>query len=85
MGRLGRNTLTYRRTADAYRTGQYPCHMCGIRPGTTVDHVPALTAFAHPSMWRGVLKPACATCQGRQGARITNERKGVARPQSRTW
>lgn len=85
MGSEGRRSSAYRRVSAEYRTGNYPCHYgCG-RPGLTVDHIPPLSEFPHHTMWQGKYLPACPTCQSRQGARITNERKGVARPTSRQW
>lgn len=85
MGSEGRRSSAYRRVSAEFRTGQYPCHICGVRPGTTVDHDPPLSTFKHWTLWQGVYRPACRTCQGVQGARIANERQGRSRPASRQW
>ena len=78
----GRNSATYKAMRRLFQTGRYPCHICGERPGTTVDHQPPLSTFAHPSQWTGRYYPACSACQSRQGAAITNARH---RKQSRSW
>ncbi len=83
-GRLGRNNAAYRAAAAIYRQGQHLCHLCGDRPGTTVDHDPPLSTFPHPNLWHGTLKPACPTCQSRQGNRITREKRN-GRVVSRNW
>ena len=72
MGSRGRSSPEYRAARELFRTGRYLCHLCGIRPGTWTDHVPPLSDFAHPDLWRGELKPSCPECQRKQGAAIRN-------------
>lgn len=71
------------RTARAWLTAHpdTPCwHQCG-RKATTLDHIPPVAHHAHQ---RGTncctLKPACSTCQNRQGAAITNTRRASGYP-----
>jgi hypothetical protein len=80
---IGRDTPEYRAAKRLYRTGRYVCHLCGIRPGTWVDHQPPLADFDNPRAWHGRLLPACPQCQCRQGAEITNRRKQP--PNQWTW
>ncbi len=82
MGSRGRRNATYVKTRELFKTGQWPCHVCGERPGTSVDHVPPLSSFPMPEMWVGRYLPACLPCQRQEGARITN---GHTRPKSRRW
>ncbi len=85
-GRTGRNTPTYQAASALFRTGRYPCHICHQNPGTTVDHDPPLSNFPNPHMWHGQLKPACPTCQSKQGNRIARERQQQKkRATSRKW
>jgi hypothetical protein len=86
-GRTGRNTATYRKTSAIYRTGQYPCWICKQKPGTTVDHDPPLSTFPHPNLWHGTLKPACPTCQSRQGGKLAQQqrRQKQNKVTSRNW
>ena len=74
MGSRGRSSPEYRAARRLYRTGAYPCWICGERPGIWTDHVPALSDFPTPEAWQGRLLPACPTCQRKQGADITNRR-----------
>lgn len=84
MGRTGRRSAAYKAAAAEYRAGRYPCWICHERPGTTVDHDPPLSTAAHPALWTGRLRPACPTCQGRQGQRLTTSLRYGPRT-SRRW
>lgn len=79
MGSEGRRSSAYRRLSAEFKTGRYPCHICGLRPGVTVDHVPPLSSFAHHSLWRGRWLPACKPCQSRQGGALAAERTAARR------
>lgn len=86
MGSEGRRSSAYRRVAAEFKTGAYPCWICGERPGTTVDHQPPLSAFPHHTLWQGVYKPACKPCQDSQGGKIGVRALGrTPRPRSRQW
>lgn len=74
MGSRGRRSATYRKVRAEFQTGRYLCHICGKRPGVTIDHVPPLSAFDVPEAWQGEYRPACKPCQNKQGADITNRK-----------
>ncbi len=47
-----------------------PCHWCS-EPATTADHEPPLHTVSDPSLWAGVLLPACQPCNsGRSSGTI---------------
>ncbi len=79
MGSEGRRSSAYRRVSAEFKTGAYVCHLCNERPGTTVDHIPPLSAFPHWRMWQGEYRPACKPCQDRQGGRLRAEQTSHAR------
>ena len=74
MGSRGRSSPAYRRARAEFASGRFPCWICGLRPGTWVDHVPPLSDFPTPEAWVGRYAPSCPPCQRRQGAQITNRR-----------
>jgi hypothetical protein len=72
----GRRNTAYITARRTFQTGTHPCWLnsgpwCTGR-GTTVEHDPPLSTFAHPSLWHGRYRPACKPCQDRQGAAIRN-------------
>lgn len=84
MGSEGRRSAKYVATRKLFREGRLLCHICGQRPGVTVDHVPPLSSAPHPDLWRGQLKPACAHCNYSHGRRMRNGRRNKTNP-SRAW
>ena len=85
MGSAGRRNAAYVAARRRFQQGQHPCWLnypgcTGI--GTTPDHDPPLSSFAHHTEWRGVLRPACPACQARQGTLV---RQAKTSRQSRAW
>ena len=60
------------------------CVWCRERPATTADHVPPLAEAPSPELWVGQLVAACARCNSKRAARMTNKRTGRPRT-SRDW
>lgn len=81
----GRRTAAYIAARRYFRQTKAICWLCNERPGTTVDHHPPLHLYPNEQAWAangGQYRPACPTCQSRQGADIVNQRK---RKPSRQW
>ena len=78
----GRRSAAYVRARTLYQTGAYLCHVCGQRPGTSVDHVPPLHTAPHYLLWRGDYLPACLPCQHKEGGTIRANHTRKANP---TW
>jgi hypothetical protein len=78
----GRRDADYVAHRRMFQLGNFPCWLASgpwcTRRGTTVEHDPPLSTFAHPSLWRGRYRPACPECQARQGAAIANARRLAA-------
>ena len=52
-----------KRRKEQFRSSVAPCVFCGMRPGTTRDHVPARSLFVPPRPPL-ITVPACASCNG---------------------
>ena len=74
----------YRKARKELLASRPLCYWCKEKPATTADHEPPLSAFPDPSLWRGVLLPACLSCNSSRGAKFGNARRKLPR-RSRNW
>jgi 5-methylcytosine-specific restriction endonuclease McrA len=85
-----RNSAAYVAARRRLKSNPAPCWKgCG-NTATTIDHVPPLALHHHTGRGCCELRPACPSCNYRDGARIAARRRAARRARagrlaSRTW